>query len=86
MEKVTQLEPESDESSLGLSIDPLLEKKLVRKLDLYIIPVYMIIYIFSFLDRSNIGNAKVAGMATDLKLKSSEFNGILTPLASIGRT
>jgi hypothetical protein len=30
------------------------------------------------LDRSNIGNAKVAGMATGLKLKGSEFNGIMT--------
>jgi hypothetical protein len=69
---------ESDEASLNVLIDPGLEKKLVRKLDLYIIPVYLIIYIFSFLDRSNIGNAKVAGMATDLKLKGSEFNGIMT--------
>jgi hypothetical protein len=76
---------ESDEASLSASIDPELEKKLVRKLDLYIILVYMIIYIFSFLDRSNIGTAKVAGMATDLKLKGSEFNGIMPLPAGIIR-
>jgi hypothetical protein len=52
---------------------------------LYIILVYMIIYIFSFLDRSNIGTAKVAGMATDLKLKGSEFNGIMPLPAGIIR-
>lgn len=57
------------------------EKKLVRKLDLFTIPVYVIIYFFSFLDRSNIGNSKAAGMATDLKLKISEFNVIMTLLA-----
>jgi hypothetical protein len=85
MEKVTQLGMESDEASLSASIDPELEKKLVRKLDLYIILVYMIIYIFSFLDRSNIGTAKVAGMATDLKLKGSEFNGIMPLPAGIIR-
>ncbi len=64
-----------DEAVPEFVIDPILEKKIVRKLDIYIIPVYMIIYIFSFLDRSNIGNAKVAGMDKDLHLVGSEFNG-----------
>jgi hypothetical protein len=32
-------------------IDPVFEAKLVRKLDIYIIPVVMLLYLFSFLDR-----------------------------------
>lgn len=32
-------------------IDPAREKKLVRKLDLHIVPVVMLLYLFSFLDR-----------------------------------
>ena len=32
-------------------IDPAKERKLVRKLDLRIIPVVMALYLFSFLDR-----------------------------------
>lgn len=32
-------------------IDIIAEAKLVRKLDLYIIPVVMLLYLFSFLDR-----------------------------------
>lgn len=32
-------------------VDPVAEAKLVRKLDLYIIPVVMLLYLFSFLDR-----------------------------------
>ena len=32
-------------------IDEAAEKKLVRKLDLYIIPVVMLLYLLSFLDR-----------------------------------
>ena len=32
-------------------VDPIAEARLVRKLDLYIIPVVMLLYLFSFLDR-----------------------------------
>ena len=34
------------------SIDHVLEKKLVRKLDIHIVPVVMLLYLLSFLDRS----------------------------------
>jgi hypothetical protein len=39
-------------------IDPRVEAKLVRKLDLFIIPITMALYLLSFLDRVNIGNAR----------------------------
>lgn len=35
----------------GIDIDPAREKQLVRKLDLHIIPVVMLLYLLSFLDR-----------------------------------
>ena len=38
--------PAIDEASLGVD-----EKKLVRKLDLHLIPLVMLLYLFSFLDR-----------------------------------
>ena len=38
------------------------EKKLVRKLDLRLVPVPTLLYFLSFLDRTNIGNAKVQGV------------------------
>lgn len=34
-----------------IEIDHAAEKNLVRKLDLYIIPIVMLLYLFSFLDR-----------------------------------
>lgn len=40
----------------------LFEKKLVRKLDLRLIPWVTLLYLFSFLDRSSIGNAKILGV------------------------
>ena len=35
-------------------IDPVKEKKLVRKLDMHIVPVVMLLYLLSFLDRQAI--------------------------------
>lgn len=35
------------------------EKKLMRKLDLYLVPWLSFLYLLSFLDRTSIGNAKV---------------------------
>ncbi|KAL7792189.1 major facilitator superfamily domain-containing protein [Trichoderma afarasin] len=73
-EKRTQLQDraaqESDNETLLQGVD---EKKLVRKLDLYIIPLVMALYLFSFLDRVNIGNARLYGLEEDLSLSSEQF-------------
>jgi hypothetical protein len=37
-----------------------------------------LLYVLAFLDRGNIGNAKVAGMNTDLKLTGPQYNIALT--------
>ncbi|KAJ8108799.1 hypothetical protein OPT61_g7919 [Boeremia exigua] len=50
------------------------EKKLVRKIDLYLLPTIWLMYLLSYMDRTNIGNAKIAGMADDLKLSSNEYS------------
>jgi hypothetical protein len=44
------------------NIDPVAEKKLIRKLDLRLIPWVSLLYLISFLDRTNIGNAKIQGI------------------------
>ncbi|QGI69866.1 hypothetical protein CEK26_002198 [Fusarium fujikuroi] len=46
------------------AVDPALEKKLVRKQDVRIIPLAAGIYLLCYLDRSNIGNAKVLNHTT----------------------
>ncbi|KAK9458435.1 major facilitator superfamily domain-containing protein [Dipodascopsis uninucleata] len=50
------------------------EKKLVRKIDLYLLPTVFFMYLMSYMDRTNVGNAKVAGMANDLNLSSSDYS------------
>lgn len=45
----------------------------VRKLDWHILPLCFILYTFSVLDRSNLGNAKLAGLQKDLKLTGNKY-------------
>ncbi|KAG7094886.1 hypothetical protein E1B28_005693 [Marasmius oreades] len=41
------------------------EKKLVRKLDRRILPMACLLYLFAYLDRTNLGNARLQGLETD---------------------
>lgn len=41
-------------------------KRLLRKLDWTLLPFLSLLYLLSFLDRANIGNAKLAGLEKDL--------------------
>lgn len=54
-------------------IDHVAERKLVRKLDRWIVPPVMLLYLFSFLDRVNIGNARLYGLEEDLGMKGDQF-------------
>ncbi|WQF85443.1 Putative major facilitator superfamily, MFS transporter superfamily [Colletotrichum destructivum] len=49
------------------------EKKIVRKLDMHIIPLVMLLYLFSFLDRVNIGNARLYNLERDLDMHGNQF-------------
>ncbi|GAA6062306.1 hypothetical protein JCM10212_006858, partial [Sporobolomyces blumeae] len=44
------------------------ERRVVRKVDLFLMPGLTFLYLLSFLDRSNVGNAKGAGMLKDIGL------------------
>ncbi|EIM82963.1 MFS general substrate transporter [Stereum hirsutum FP-91666 SS1] len=50
------------------------ERRIFRKMDMHLLPFVSLLYLLSFLDRSNVGNAKIAGMATDLKLVGLRYN------------
>ncbi|KAH7391855.1 major facilitator superfamily domain-containing protein [Pyrenochaeta sp. MPI-SDFR-AT-0127] len=54
------------------------DRKLVRKLDFKLIPWLTFLYLISFLDRTNIGNAKVDGLQEDLGMTNSQYNNSLT--------
>ncbi|KAF7187285.1 MFS transporter prlL [Pseudocercospora fuligena] len=50
------------------------EKALVKKIDLFLLPTIWLMYLLSYMDRTNIGNAKVAGMTDDLGMDSNQYS------------
>ncbi|KAF2439360.1 MFS general substrate transporter [Karstenula rhodostoma CBS 690.94] len=58
----------------GVSWTPEEEKKLLRRIDLQLMPIMWLMYLLSYMDRTNIGNAKVAGMQEDLNLTSNQYS------------
>ncbi|KAH9914907.1 MFS general substrate transporter [Epithele typhae] len=54
------------------------EKRLWRKIDLHLVPILTLMYLCSFLDRGNIGNAKLQGLTTQLDLTGNRYNIALT--------
>ncbi|KAF2453172.1 retrograde regulation protein 2 [Lineolata rhizophorae] len=50
------------------------EAKLVRKLDLFVAPVMMLLMLISYLDRGNIGFAATQGMSEDIDLEGGQLN------------
>ncbi|KAF7305754.1 hypothetical protein HMN09_00729000 [Mycena chlorophos] len=54
------------------------ERRLWAKVDLRLMPILSIMYLFSFMDRGNIGNAKLDGLTTQLDLTGNKYNIALT--------
>ncbi|GAA6006936.1 uncharacterized protein JCM10292_000365 [Rhodotorula paludigena] len=55
-----------------------LERRLLWKLDLILTPLFFVVFLITFIDRANIGNARVAGLERDLGLTGYQFNIALT--------
>ena len=55
-------------------VDRSLERKLLWKLDIHVLPMISILYMLAFIDRINIGNAKIQGLSTDLKMTGTDYN------------
>ncbi|KAL9617712.1 MAG: hypothetical protein Q9160_007486 [Pyrenula sp. 1 TL-2023] len=54
--------------------DPSAEKKLLRKIDLRLIPILSLLYLCAFVDRINIGNARIQGLEKDLNMHGHDYN------------
>ncbi|KAF4433859.1 putative transporter [Colletotrichum fructicola] len=54
------------------------EKAIRRKIDWHTVPLTTVLYLLCFLDRSNIGNARIQGMAKDINLEGFRFNWVLS--------
>ncbi|KAL2607440.1 hypothetical protein R1flu_026013 [Riccia fluitans] len=73
--------PESnkgDNDVRDLAADDMDDRALLWKIDLRLIPYLSLLYLLSFLDRSNVGNAKIQGLVTDLKMTDQQYLWTLT--------
>ncbi|KAH8801421.1 major facilitator superfamily domain-containing protein [Xylogone sp. PMI_703] len=51
-----------------VTFDPQVSKRVVRKYDIRLLTFFLLINLFSFIDRVNIGNARLLGLSKDLDL------------------
>ncbi|KAI0378791.1 putative MFS transporter [Hypomontagnella monticulosa] len=70
---VKGVEEQVDKFGAHEKTDPV-EIKLVRKLDLYMMPILWLMYFFNFLDRNAMINGKLDGLDKDLHMKGYEYN------------
>lgn len=78
-EKTERVVPVANtESSSQYSLHGINEKALIRKLDYKLLPTLTFLYLLSFLDRSNVGNARIEGLATDLDITGNQYLTSLT--------
>lgn len=52
-------------------LDPKVERRLLWKLDLHIVPILFLVYFCAFLDRINVGNALIEGIVEELNMNST---------------
>ncbi|KAI1608295.1 major facilitator superfamily domain-containing protein [Exophiala viscosa] len=54
------------------------QTRILRKVDYRLVPLLALLYLVAFIDRGNIGNAKIAGLYDDLHLHGLQYNVALT--------
>jgi hypothetical protein len=57
----------------SLAVDKETERRLLKKLDVRIIPMVCWIYLMNFMDRVNIGNAKLYWLERDLGMSGNQY-------------
>ncbi|KAG6840574.1 hypothetical protein C0991_005763 [Blastosporella zonata] len=80
-EEITSIEINRQQAALynaDVDVSGVDEKKLLRKIDLALIPWLSLLYLLSFLDRTSIGNAKLYNLETDLHITDMQYLLALT--------
>ncbi|KAG6914955.1 hypothetical protein DXG01_014254 [Tephrocybe rancida] len=61
---------QSDASDLAQDLP--VSRATLTRMDIRLMPVLAIMYLLSYLDRTNVGNARIAGLQADLKLTNTQ--------------
>ncbi|CCH40784.1 putative membrane protein [Wickerhamomyces ciferrii] len=63
-----------ESKDLGIELDSKTTKKLIRKIDLYILPLIGFLYACQFMDKTTNSYAAVMGLKTDLGMKGDQYS------------
>ncbi|RDW62472.1 hypothetical protein BP6252_11905 [Coleophoma cylindrospora] len=76
---ISHLEETKDveKQTTHIAVSDDMQKRIKRKFDRRVLPIVCILYVLSYLDRGNTGNAKTAGAQKDLNLSDSEWTWVL---------
>ena len=64
--------------------DPKAVRRLVRKIDIRLVPILALLYTWAFIDRGNLGNVNIAGAGKDLGLKIGNRYSLITMIFFVG--
>ncbi|KAJ6581654.1 MFS general substrate transporter [Mycena capillaripes] len=73
VEEKGSVEPQQDLYNTHIDTTEIDEKKLLRKIDVHLVPWFSLLYLLSFLDRTSIGNAKLYNLEKDLKISDTQY-------------
>jgi hypothetical protein len=65
---------DAEKASSPAAPDPAALKALQWKCDLHVVPPLFTLFLMAFLDRTNIGNAKIQGLEKSLKMEGQDYN------------
>ncbi|KAI0450384.1 allantoate permease [Xylaria acuta] len=60
-----------------------MNKKLMRKVDIHLLPLLVLMYLLNFLDRNNLSQARLGTLEEDLGMKGTDFN-LATSILFVG--
>ncbi len=65
-------------AAMPLPCDRETERRLVWKCDRHVLPAISLLYLLAFVDRVNIGNARIQGLESDLGMTGNAYNVALS--------
>lgn len=66
--------PGTEDQHTVPDIDPQAVKKLLWKLDMRLVPMLGLLFLLAFIDRINIGNARIQGLEKDLNMTGTDYS------------
>ncbi|KAG7108120.1 putative transporter like protein [Verticillium longisporum] len=68
--------PEGEPEEQRQHVDATMAKRVVRKIDRFIIPVLFVTYMFNFMDRTILSSASVFGLREDTNLRGQQYSWV----------